>query len=144
MLQVTNGILTVSFLIVILLCAVGFLIYWSLSLRERELLFGIYRAMGLSRMELKKMLIQEHLFSTFFSLITGVFVGGIVSYLFVPVMEVTYLPGSQIIPMHIVMDVKELAALSGVLLVMLLICITVLMRFVSRLNVSQALKLGED
>ena len=144
MLQVTNGILTVSFLIVILLCAVGFLIYWSLSLRERELLFGIYRAMGLSRMELKKMLIQEHLFSTFFSLITGVFVGGIVSYLFVPVMEVTYLPGSQIIPMHIVMDMKELAALSGVLLVMLLICITVLMRFVSRLNVSQALKLGED
>ena len=48
MLQGTNGILTVGFVIVLLLCTVGFLIYWILSIQSRVLQFGIFRAMGMS------------------------------------------------------------------------------------------------
>lgn len=36
MLQGTNGILTVGFVIVLLLCTVGFLIYWILSIQSRS------------------------------------------------------------------------------------------------------------
>lgn len=144
MLQVTNGILTISFLVVIVLCAAGFLIYWTLSIRERELLFGIYRAMGLSKGELKKMLINEHFFSTLLSIVAGALIGIVTSLLFVPVMEITYLPGAQIIPMKMVLNFMDIAKLGSVVLVMVLICILVLMRLVSRLKISQALKLGED
>lgn len=35
--QGTNGILTVSFIVVLLLCTTGFLIYWILSIRSRAL-----------------------------------------------------------------------------------------------------------
>lgn len=144
MLQVTNGILTISFLVVIVLCTAGFLIYWTLSIRERELLFGIYRAMGLSKGELKKMLINEHFFSTLLSIVAGALIGVVTSLLFVPVMEITYLPGAQIIPMKMVLNFMDMAKLGGVVLGMVLVCILVLMRLVSRLNISQALKLGED
>ena len=39
-LQGTNGILTVGFIVVLLLCTVGFLIYWILSIQSRALLFA--------------------------------------------------------------------------------------------------------
>jgi putative ABC transport system permease protein len=47
-LQGTNGVLTVGFIIILLVCMTGFLIYWILSIRSRVLQFGIFRAMGLS------------------------------------------------------------------------------------------------
>lgn len=43
---ITNGLFSLSFIIAIILCTVGFLIYWITSIKQRELLFGIYRAMG--------------------------------------------------------------------------------------------------
>ena len=46
--QGTNGILTVGFIVVLVLCAVGFLIYWVLSIQARTLQFGIFRAMGMT------------------------------------------------------------------------------------------------
>lgn len=142
--QSTNGILTLGFLVVIILCTTGFLIYWILSIRSRELLFGIYRAMGLSRQELKKMLINEHIFSTLFSILTGAVVGYITSLLFVPIMEITYLPGSQIIPLRMVVEIPDMVKLGSVICLMVVVCIIVLMKLVSRLKISQALKLGED
>lgn len=143
-LQVTNGILTISFLVVILLCATGFLIYWILSIRSRELLFGIYRAMGLSRHELKKMLLNEQLFSTLVSIAVGIGVGILTAKMYVPVMEITYLPGSQIIPLHMVIEKMDMARLGGAVCVMVVVCLFVLLKLVSRLKISQALKLGED
>ena len=47
--QGTNGILTMSFIIILILCCTGFLIYWILSIRQRELLFGVFRAMGMTK-----------------------------------------------------------------------------------------------
>ena len=47
--QGTNGILTMSFIIILVLCAAGYLIYWLISIKSRELLFGVLRAMGMSK-----------------------------------------------------------------------------------------------
>ncbi|MDD5948416.1 MAG: ABC transporter permease [Lachnospiraceae bacterium] len=142
--QCTNGLLTISFLVVILLCTTGFLIYWILSIRSRELLFGIYRAMGMSRREVKKMLINEQIFSTLFSILVGALVGYVTSLIFVPVMEIVYLPGSRYIPLRTVVKLADLLQLGGVIFLMVVICVVVLMKLVSRMNISQALKLGED
>ena len=62
--QGTNGILTMSFIVVLILCCVGFLIYWILSIRSRELLFGVFRAMGMKKREIIRMLINEQIFSS--------------------------------------------------------------------------------
>jgi putative ABC transport system permease protein len=67
--QGTNGILTVGFVVVLIVCTVGFLIYWILSIRSRELLFGIFRAMGMTMKEILKMLFNEQIF------ISGISVG---------------------------------------------------------------------
>ena len=47
MFQGTNGILTVGFICILMLCTIGFLIYWILSIQSRTLQFGIFRAMGM-------------------------------------------------------------------------------------------------
>ena len=60
--QGTNGILTMSFIVVLLLCGVGYLIYFILSIRSRELLFGVLRAMGMRRREVTGMLLLEQIF----------------------------------------------------------------------------------
>ncbi len=142
--QATNGLLTIGFLVIMVLCVVGFLIYWILSIRSRELLFGIYRAMGLSRRELNKMLINEHIFSTLLAIVAGVFIGYYACILFVPVMEVTYLPGSRIIPLHMVFSLSNLSKLAVTVVLMVVFCIAVLMRLVSKLKIAKALKLGEE
>ena len=59
--QATNGILTVGFIVVLVLAAAGFLIYWILSIRSRQLQFGIFRAMGMSMREVLGMLASEQL-----------------------------------------------------------------------------------
>ena len=38
LLQGTNGVLTMSFIVTMILCAAGYLIYWIMSIRSRELL----------------------------------------------------------------------------------------------------------
>ena len=50
--QGTNGILTLSFIIILILCIVGYLIYWIMSIRSRELLFGVLRALGMSKKQI--------------------------------------------------------------------------------------------
>ena len=142
--QATNGILTISFLVVMILCVTGFLIYWILSIRSRELLFGIYRAMGLSKRELRRMLINEHLFSTVLAIVAGIIVGIAAATYFIPVIEITYMPGTQIIPLTVVTNIMDLVKLSGIILGMVVICIVVLLQIIARLKISQALKLGED
>lgn len=54
-LQGTNGILTLSFIITILISMIGFSIYCVLSVKRRVLQFGIQRAMGLSRVDVASM-----------------------------------------------------------------------------------------
>ena len=45
LLQGTNGVLTMGFIVTIILCAVGYLIYWIMSIRSREMLFGVFHVL---------------------------------------------------------------------------------------------------
>lgn len=36
LLQGTNGVLTMSFIVMLVLCTAGYLIYWIMSIRARE------------------------------------------------------------------------------------------------------------
>lgn len=142
--QGTNGVLSLSFIIILLLCGVGYLIYWILSIRSRELLFGVLRAMGMSKKEVFHILLNEQLFCGVLSILVGIGIGAAAAVLYVPIIQNAYAATDQILPMQLVCRKEDLIKLFGTIIAVLVICITVLLRSVSKSNITSALKLGED
>ena len=142
--QGTNGILTLSFIVILILCAVGYLIYWIMSIRSRELLFGVLRAMGMGKSQIIRMLVVEQIFCGFSSILIGAIIGCIASYLYVPMIQYAYASENQILPLQLVANVKDIAQLFSIIFIVLIICLVVLARIISKMNISKALKLGED
>ena len=142
--QGTNGILTLSFIIILLLCGVGYLIYWILSIRERELLFGVFRAMGMRKNEILHMLINEQIFSGVLSIVFGAGVGLVASRMYVPMIQIAYAAEKQVLPQSLITDSADMVKLFVVIAVMLCICIAVLIRNIAAMKITNALKLGED
>ena len=142
--QLTNGLLTISFIIVMILCTVGFLIHWTLSIKKRELMFGIYRAMGMGMKEVIWMLLHEQIFASVLSLAAGAGVGFIAAYLYIPLVMIAYLPGRHVLAVSVITAAKDMAQIGIVVAVMLTICFVVLSKVVKNMKIAQALKLGED
>lgn len=142
--QITNGMFTLSFVIALLLCGVGFLIYWVSSIRQRELLFGVYRAMGLSVNHINRMLVNEHIFSTLLSIVAGCIVGMVATFLFTKLFCLIYLPEKHNLPLSIFFEGMDIAKLLLIVLAMIVVCALVLRKLVITLNITQALKMGEE
>jgi len=143
-LQGTNGILTVGFIVVLLLCSVGFLIYWILSIRSRSLQFGIFRAMGMSMREVISMLLNEQLFISGSAIAVGALVGNLTSKLYMPLIQLAYAASDNALPLEVVNLASDNVRLFAIVGAVMLICMIVLGVMISRLKIAQALKLGED
>lgn len=144
MFQGTNGILSMSFIVILLLCLVGYLIYWILSIRSRELLFGVLRAMGMKKREITWLLIVEQMCTGLYAVVCGAAIGVFSSTMFVPMIQQAYAASEQVLPLHLITKATDLLQLFAVIVVMLVICLFILGRIVSGMNISTALKLGED
>ena len=144
LLQGTNGILTMGFLMTMILCAAGYLIYWVLSIRSRELVFGILRANGMHRGGIFHILINEQIFCGGFAVLAGTFTGLLSSKMFVPILQTAYAASDQVLPLRLITQRQDMVRLYGVIGVMLLICLIVLVALVRKLDVAKALKLGEE
>lgn len=142
--QGTNGILTMSFIIILILCCTGFLIYWILSIRQRELLFGVFRAIGMTRREVIQMLINEQIFSSGISIVIGTAIGLLASKMFVPLVQIFYASTDQTLPLEVVNQPLDMIRLFSIIGIVIIVCMVVLGRLISKINISQALKLGED
>ena len=144
MVQGLNGILTVNFLITITICFVGFLIYWILSIRSRLLQLGVFRAMGMSMKGIVAQLVAEQLLVTFTALGIGALVGEVAARNFVPLIQMAYTAAEIPIPLLIVVEARDYIHLYTVVGVMILLCLCILTYFLSKMQVHQVLKLGED
>lgn len=144
LLQSTNGILSMSFVIILLLCCVGYLLYWIMSIRSRELLFGVLRAMGMRKGEITWMLVIEQIFSGLLAILAGCGIGMFTSRMYVPMIQKALADSDQILPLELITNLGDIAKLLAVIGVMLCICLFVLGRIISHLKISNALKLGED
>lgn len=142
--QGTNGILTIGFICVLLLCITGFLIYWILSIQSRTLQFGIFRAMGMSMREILTMLVNEQLFITGVSIAAGIVVGMLTSRLYIPLIQIAYSSADQMIPLEIASVRSDYVRLFTVVGLAILVCMVILGWLISKIKISQALKLGED
>ena len=142
--QGTNGILTVGFIVVLVLCAVGFLIYWILSIRARTLQFGIFRAMGMTMREIVTMLINEHVFISGLSLLTGALVGRLTAWLYMPLIQIAYSSSDSALPLKVISLPQDNIRLAIIVAAMIGVCLVVLGVIIDRMKIAQALKLGED
>lgn len=142
--QGTNGILSMSFIIILLLCCTGYLIYWIMSIRSRELLFGILRAMGMRQKEITWMLVIEQIFSGLLAILAGAGIGAVSSRMFVPMIQKALAATDQMLPLQLITNPWDMVRLFAVIGAMLCVCLVVLGKIVSGMNISSALKLGED
>lgn len=144
MFQGTNGILSMSFIVILLLCCAGYLIYWIMSIHSRELLFGVLRAMGMRKKEIVWMLVVEQFCSGIYAVAAGSGIGMAASKMFVPMLQKAYAGSEQVLPLQLIIKVQDMIQLYTVIGVMLCVCFVVLGRLVSGMNIGSALKLGED
>ena len=128
----------------LLLCTVGFLLYWVLSIRQRALQMGIFRAMGMSMREIVTMLVNEQIFVSLLSVAAGAGIGAAAAALFVPLIQIAYAAEQQMVPLRLVLEAGDCARLFGVVGAVMGICLCVLGALVARLKIARALKLGED
>ena len=141
--QGTNGVLTIGFLAILLVCAAGFLIYWVLSIRSRELQFGIFRAMGLGMKSVFAMLACEQALISGASILAGIGAGTLVSDHFVSLIQIGYSTGSRL-PLITASDALDTARLFAAMGMTLAVCMAVLGATVRRIRIAQAIKLGEE
>ena len=144
LLQGTNGVLTMGFIVTIILCAVGYLIYWIMSIRSREMIFGVLRACGMHKGELFHMLINEQIFSGVLSIFAGIGIGTLTSRMFVPMLQTAYAASNQVLPMKLIVNQTDMNRLYLVIAGVMAICLLTLLILVFKLNVTKALKLGEE
>ena len=126
-----------------LVCAIGFLIYWILSVQGRVLQFGVFRAMGLGKGALVGMLVCEQGLVSGAAILIGVLIGNLASLLYVPLFQLVY-SSTQPIPFRIVSQRSDAEKVYFIMGFLLLLCFAVLIRFVQRLRIDSAVKLGEE
>lgn len=143
-LQGTNGALTLGFIVSMLICAVGFLIYWIMSVQSRVLQFGIFRAMGMSRISVVSMLIWEQILVSGTAIGFGVILGNLTSLLYVPLFQLVYSSADQPVPFRVISQAADAQKVYIVLGVLLLLCISILIKQILNIRIDQAVKLGED
>ncbi len=144
LLQGINGTLTLSFVVTMLISIIGFLIYWILSIRDRVLQFGILRAMGLTKGNVISMIVAEQGLISVMAIFMGLVIGSITSTLYVPLLQMMYGAKDQIPPFEVISSTDDYLRIYIVVGFMLVLGIGILARFVSRIKMDQAVKLGED
>lgn len=144
MLLGTNGALTLGFIVTILICAIGFLIYSILSFRARILQFGIFRAIGLSKISLTLMIIFEQLFIVGFAIITGIVIGELVSFLFIPMLQLVGDIARRVPPFRVISLWKDYARLYAAVACSLISGFVILGILISKIKMASVIKLGEE
>lgn len=143
-LQGMNGSLTLSFVVIITMTVIGFLIYWILSIRSRTLQFGILRAMGVTFREVVGMIGYEQILVSGVSLAMSFVIGGIASDLFVPLFRSMYSPADQVPPFLVAAAQSDYIKLYVIIVLMLGGGFAILGALIKKININKALKLGED
>ncbi len=139
-----NGALTLGFIISLIVCLIGFILYWTLSIRARELQFGIFRAIGIHLRQILGMLAWEQVLTSGTAILAGILIGRAASKLFIPFFQMSYSSYEQVPPFRIIYNTGDHVKLYIIVAAMLVIGFVFLWSLVSRIKTAQALKLGED
>lgn len=141
---ITYGMFTMSFIMALIASGIGLILFWGMSVNDRSLVFGVFRAMGLKRKELNKMLLMEQIFTTGMAIVGGTFIGLLTAALFVKLVAVVYLPKTSVIPMLVTFDPANVVTIAIVVSAFMIICWYIMRHLIRKLKVVDAIKIGED
>jgi len=142
--QSLNALISLSFAVIFLVCFVGFLIYWFLSLKSRVTQLGTLRAMGLSSKSVYMLLFWEQLFITFIPVVFSILIGGVVSRVFVNILKVTFGADMQVLPFEFFTMQGDFVKIYLFIGTMLIFTFTMLLLLIKQIQISQVIKLGEE
>jgi putative ABC transport system permease protein len=138
------GIISVGFCVAVLIMIIGFLLYTFISLQSRLLQFGVLRAIGLSLRQLIEMLCLEQLWSVGIGLLAGTIIGEAISMIFVPFLQSSAAFSNTVPPFSVIISGIDIWSIYEAILPVLLISLVILAYILTRLQVHQAVKLGEE
>lgn len=138
------GLLSIGFVAAVLLTVVGFFLYMFFSFRRRTVELGVLRSVGLPFDRMIRLLGWELALLMGSGLAWGSVMGIIVSFLFIPYLQVGRDP-ADLVPPYLVEiawnSVWQIYLLFGLLFVVVLFAVSTLL---SRMKLFQAIKLGES
>ncbi|TYP76654.1 ABC transporter permease [Paenibacillus methanolicus] len=139
-----NGVMSLGFIVSLAISFIGFMLFWLLSLQGRMLQLGIYRAMGISFRQLLGMLIVEQLLTTGAGFLIAIATGLTACRIFVPLYQLSFDPGRIVPPFEVISDQADIVRLAAATCIMLVAALLILAWLLKRMNIYQAVKLGED
>jgi putative ABC transport system permease protein len=142
--QATNGSLTLGFIAIIFVCAIGLIIYWMISIKSRTLQIGTMRALGMSFRDVSEMILWEQMLLCFASVIIGIVSGLLSGVLFAPLLQSAFGQMGQMPPYEVAFSFVDIIKL--LVLIIILICVslgagTIMLK---RIKAATAIKLGEE
>lgn len=139
-----NGVMTLGFVISMFICLFGFLLFWMLTLSGRLLQYGVYRAMGMPFRQVVGMLISEQVLTSGAAVLIGVMIGNFTSERFIPLFELSFSTADQVPPFEITYQLSDYLQLYAIIGSMLIFGLLILGFRLSRAQIAQSLRLGEE
>jgi len=137
------GILSVGFMAAAVLTLLGFLLHAFISFRRRYIDLGILRAIGLSVSQMISFLGIEQLVIIAGGITAGTVLGVVVSYLFIPFLQVGTAQHIDVPPFVVLIAWNDITKIYVIFAAMLLLAIAGMIWFLMRLRIFEAVKLGE-
>ena len=89
-------------------------------------------------------LVWEQLMTSGMACFFGIIVGGLTSHLFVPLFKLSLNPQQLVPPFAVVFDQSDETKIYFFVSLMLVVGLTILIVFLQKIRIHQAIKLGED
>lgn len=140
----TNAILSLGLISVTIVTIIGFVLYWIKSLKNRKLSFGVYRSLGISKKGIYAILAIEQVFTLGISILFGIIDGNITCKLFLPIIINLWHNGKFTIPVNSISYMKDYLSLGILILIVFTLSLFILIKYISKLRINEAIKLGDD
>ena len=137
------GILAIAFGAVLLLSAIGFIVYSYLTAQQRALEFAILRTLGFSKPQIFSVVLFEHLFVIVAGMGMGTGVGLRVGRLMLAFLGVDETGGQVVPPFVQRVSWTEVFVVWGILGTVFVATIAAVVALYFRLAVSRALRIGD-
>lgn len=137
------GMLSIGFLASSALTVVGFFLFAVFSYRERFIQLGVLRAIGLSISQMRTSLGMELAGLILLGIASGSGIGMLVAKLFIPSLPVSTGTGVEVLPQITQIDWSKMILVYLLFAGVLLLGLVLLVSFLRRIKIFQAIKLGD-
>jgi ABC-type lipoprotein release transport system permease subunit len=138
-----SGVLIISFLSVILVSSLGFIVYSYLSAQARQLDFVILRTLGFSLRQIIGLVCFEQLFIILAGLGIGTLLGERLSYIMMPFLQLTEQGERVLPPFMLTIDWGTIGIAYIIITIAFIITISLVILYFSKAAISQTLRMGD-